>query len=491
MKQHSFASEFIKIASKYSAKNALFCDDKFYTYAEFSNIVSNIQQELLNKFSNHSLIAILDTNDVYTYAAALAVTLSGKAYIPLNPRFPADRNQLILRQAYCDIILSGKHSKELKELINEETYRVLITAEINNKEQALELIDLTTETAYIIFTSGTTGIPKGVPVSHSNLNSFFNFFIQNEKFKLNANDNYLQVYDLNFDVSVFSFFLPMLTGGCCYILPKSGIAYLNIAKYLQEYPITVLSMVPSVLTFLKPHFSELSFPQLRLSFFSGDILWQDLAEAWSKVIPNAEIINCYGPTETTIVCTWYPWDKNVAGKEAFNGIVPIGKSFLGMDFIIIDEEKKEVGKGELCFTGSQVIKQYLNKKSEEKFFDFNGKRFYRTGDLVSRNESNNLLFHGRVDHQVKVSGYRVELNEIEFQLGKITGMLNAVICIKGEQGESSLIAFIETDSIKQEWIEKLKSKVPFYMIPKKLIPVEKMPYNSNGKIEREKLKAFL
>jgi acyl-coenzyme A synthetase/AMP-(fatty) acid ligase len=284
-----------------------------------------------------------------------------------------------------------------------------------------------------------------------------------------------------------------------YLLPRKNFAWLEIPQMLDKDEITVLSMVPSVLHYLQPYLSGFRFEKLRYSFFSGDKLYHSLAAAWSKCLPFAEIINCYGPTETTIVCTWYRWHADQSGQESFNGVVPLGKPFPGMEFILMDENGKEVIQGEtgeICFSGPQVIDAYLNNTSEEQFFTKNKvgipQRFYCTGDRVKINPDGNLLFVGRTDTQVKINGYRVEPAETEAILNELTGSKqNAVISFTRKDGETGLCAFLEGAGNNNALATELRKRLPPHCVPELIRFVPEMPMSANGKIDRMELLRFV
>ncbi|MBA3706973.1 MAG: AMP-binding protein [Bacteroidetes bacterium] len=481
---------FFRSVLSYPKNNALWINNCYYSYEQFSQIVISIYKNIPTD-KIYERIGIYSNDDVYTYAGILAINLYGAAYVPLNNKFPIARNKSIAKQCELKLILSSVDDENLKE-ISKETNIVIIgdtSAALNKSQEISKEIDSFHKTqqpvSYILFTSGSTGEPKGVPVSHSNINHFFDFFLKNYAF--NQNDKFLQVYELTFDVSVFSFFMPMLVGACSYVVPNDEIKFIKIVRLLKEQEITVVSMVPGILHYIEKYLNEIQFDKLRYSFFSGDALYHNLAVKWKQSMPNGQIHNFYGPTETTIVCTCYPWNEIQSGKESVNGIVPLGKPFSGLHALIIDENNQAAEKGELCFTGSQVISNYLDL-NQDNFFDHRGKRYYKTGDIASYNTMGNLIFHGRTDNQVKISGYRVELGEIEFMIEKITTTKCTVLCTKDEKQMNTLIAFIETKHLNQGDLKRsLSMFLPDYMIPKQFVAIENFPLNLNGKIDKNKL----
>lgn len=479
---------FLQSVSLFPKSNAIYVDGKQYTYQQLWEIVDWIYHKIPTG-ETYPVIGIYCTGDLHTYASIIAVNLYGAAFVPLNTKFPETRNRKIVEQSNLSLILCSTQNDDLNfiangiEVIETKNGSNVIPPKIFEKftykktEQPI---------AYILFTSGTTGIPKGVPVSHSNVNHFFNFFLSNYDF--NEQDRFLQVYELTFDVSVFSFFMPLMVGACCYVLPDKGVKIFKIADYLKKFDITVISMVPTTLRYLAPYFNELSFPALRYSFFSGDALFHELAVKWNGSLPNGKIHNFYGPTETTIVCTRYVFDEERSAEESVNGIVPLGKMFEGMGFILVDENNQLVNKGELCISGTQVISGYLNNSDDDRFFIHNQIRYYKTGDIVSVNKHGNLVFYGRTDSQVKINGYRIELMELEHVISKITNTSVTVLCKPAENGLNKLIAYIEAKTINEHALkEKLNSILPAYMIPQQYVAVEKFVLNTNGKVDKKLL----
>jgi D-alanine--poly(phosphoribitol) ligase subunit 1 len=482
MHKSTSLAQVVKLAAlKFPDNKALHINEKYYNYSELFKIVDAVYKKIPRE-KVYDRIGIFCNDDVFTYASILAVNLYGAAYVPLNRKYPSQRNKRIIEESGIQLILTSSSEHNLFS----NHLEIIFTSDENRSDDSSELIQRSFQNiSYILFTSGSTGEPKGVPVTHSNVKAFFEHFFKNYDF--NSKDKFLQTYELTFDVSVFSFFMPLMVGACCYILPDQGSKPVKIAECLQKHEITVVSMVPGVIQYLEKYLPEIKLPSLRFSFFSGDALYYHQAVKWQQCLPNGKIHNFYGPTETTIVCTGYVFDEFKSEKESVNDIVPLGKAFDGMQFIIVDEDLKESSKGELCFSGDQVIPAYLNNSNEDKFFSYKNKRFYCTGDIASLNSNGNLIFHGRTDSQVKINGYRVELPEIENAINKMFGIKTIVLCVK-EKEINQLVAYIETASFKEEIIKrKLSELLPDYMIPFKFISTLSFPLNENGKIDRQAL----
>src|SRR5262249_49737678 len=277
----------------------------------------------------------------------------------------------------------------------------------------------------------------------------------------------------------------------CYYKPRKNMAFLAVSDVLERKLITVALMVPSVINYLKPYFSEITLPQVKYSLFCGEALYHETLSGWAHCVPNAKIENLYGPTEATVFCLRYEWQRGELPHRHGKGIVPIGRPMEGIhafkvNAAISDEE------GELCVSGDQVTSGYWNNpaKTAEVFGTTdNGGKFYRTGDLCKIDQGGNFLYLGRMDGQVKIDGHRVELEEIEFHARELCGDRGVVAIVDtSEAGSHFIVLFIESDTdLKHGLKEHLKRQLPDYMIPKEIVTTRLFPLNSNGKIDRKAL----
>ena len=333
-------------------------------------------------------------------------------------------------------------------------------------------------------------------ITHDNLESFIDAFWE-LNYTISNTDRCLQMFDLTFDLSVVSYLAPLLKGACIYTVSNTGIKYLEVLKLISNYELTFTLMVPSILHSLRPFFRKINCASLKFSMFCGEALHLDITEEWSKCIPNATIANVYGPTECTIYCTNYIYNRN-GGNKSYNGILSVGKDMTHTKTIIIDKENKPLNnneEGELCLSGSQLTSGYwkndsINKKS---FFYLNlngvNTRFYKTGDLCRKDDDTDLLYIGRIDFQAKVQGYRIELSEIEFYSKKIISTVNLVAVIITNKLRNTEVALaIESTSFDtDDFVTKLKSHLPIYMVPSKILFYNTLPLNVNGKIDRKRI----
>lgn len=485
----NFAQSFFKMCQKFPDHSAVYTQNRSYSYKELYEAVEGIYRLLLTTNVKANAIGVYTFPNLQTAASILAISAYGSAYVPINPKFPIARNCLILQDSEIEFILS---SEELKDY----ECQVLLTDDLP-KAKTTYSFDLPPiveqDLAYVLYTSGSTGLPKGVPLSKENLGELFNFFLQ--EYDFNENDRFLQNFEWTFDASVWSFLLPLITGGSTYLLSGEGIKFVAILKALQEHKITAVLLVPSVLALGQKYLKELHFPELRFCVFGGEALSHSLLTQWKKVCPNARMENHYGLTEASVHISRYVWEEERSAKESYNDIVPIGKIYPNTDFLIIDEQMENcpVGvPGDLCLAGPQIVNHYVNNVEPDRFFDRveNGvsKHYFRTGDLVKLNENGNLLYVGRNDEQVQIQGHRVELKEIEFEMKKLLDGPAAVVVHEDELNRKTLIAFVEEDKYSESQIkEKLEAKLGFYMIPKRVIVLKEMPLSINGKIKKKEL----
>ncbi len=489
-----YLNKYIKDSFNYHSKNpAFFINGHFYTYSLLDKTVSAIRQAIcLNTPESEKIIGLIANDDLETYAAIIALWFEGKAYVPLNPESPRERNKLIVIEAGIKTVIDSSKQPLFEEYKPIETKNLAIS-EIDLPLKYFAGDDL----AYLLFTSGTTGIPKGVPITRDNLTGFISAF-DALGFNIGPNDRCLQMFDLTFDLSIMSYLVPLLKGACVYTVPKDKIKYGYIAELLEEQQLTVALMVPSILHFLRPYFEEIEYPELRYNLFCGEALPLDLTIEWSRCVPNSKIINVYGPTEDTIFCTHYTFKKNKPNKS-YNGILSIGKPMKGTEMIIVDENNNILSSnksGELCLSGRQLTPGYWNNdsKNKEAFFEIEYKdrltKFYKTGDLSYADEEGDFYYSGRLDHQIKIQGFRVELSEIEFHCKTYLGKINVVASdYTNKTGNSEIGLAIESDSFETEGLlNYIKLKMPPYMIPSQIRFVNPFPLNVNGKTDRKVLK---
>jgi len=489
----SILDRFVAHSTRFPNDPAIVIEERSYTYSELSRFSSGICALLKGHgVSKGDRVGILTENTLHTYASLLGIWGCGACYVPLNPDNPVERNVGIIGDAGLHVLLYADQEEQARELAF--TFGRHCRAVTNRISPARDHLEPVTQGAgdlcYLLFTSGTTGKPKGVPIYHQNLSAFLEMIVDRGRYDFTRADRFIQMFELTFDLSVFSFLVPWSVGASCYTLPHRGIAYLEVADILQTHDITVGLLVPSVISYLRPYFGEISLPRMRHSLFCGEALPHETLSGWAPCVPHARIENLYGPTEATIFCLRYEWQRGEAAHPQGKGIVPIGKPMQGMGAFLVREPSSD--EGELWLTGEQVTHAYWNNpsKTAECFrLNENGNRAYRTGDLCRMDQAGNFLYLGRIDNQVKIDGHRVELEEIEFHAREFCGDHQAVATVHTDNaGLQSILLFIESEKALREGLGGyLKKQLPAYMIPKEVVRVSVFPRNSNGKTDRNAL----
>jgi amino acid adenylation domain-containing protein len=481
--------------NQFKDNNAFCINGIFYKYKVLEETVSKIRKSIRENIEeNEKIIGLITNDDLETYATIIALWFEGKAYVPINTETPKERNEIIIKEAEIQTIISSSI------VTNFENNKIIFTDKLLEKLSEYSIQNTKdTDLAYMLFTSGTTGIPKGVPINRENLTGIIHA-LNAMNLQINESDKCLQMSELTFDVSITSFLFPLLKGACVYTIPKGKIKYSYIYELMEDHQLTVVTLVPSVLNYLHKYFDEIYLPNVKYSILTAEALPINLANDWSKCVPNAKIINLYGPTENTVWSTFYYY-KNENLNQSYNGMLAIGKAMYGNETIIVDEENNLLvngEKGELCLAGTQLTTGYWKneEKNKEAFFylAYNNKptRFYKTGDLCSMDKNGEILYMGRLDFQTKIQGFRVELSEIEFHIKSLLNNLNvvAVPYINKTNNTEIGLVFESIGFDTENLITFLKTKMPFYMIPSKIVFVENISLNSNGKVDRKKAQSL-
>lgn len=477
-------------------RNAFCIDGQFYTYSILGKYISAIRCALLSANKDNQKVGLVINDDIETYASIFALWLEGKCYVPLHPSWPLERCQDICEQVDIDLILDSSEKTRYSDVT------VIPTTTLHNSVDMLSPRENVPEEelAYILFTSGSTGKPKGVQLMRINVAAFMDSFWKTG-IVISSDDRCLQAFDLSFDVSVQSYLVALTKGACVYTIPHGQIKYVYASELIEEQKITFGAMAPSMLRYLKPYFDEIDATSLKACILTAEACPLNLMETWYDCAINTEIYDFYGPTECTIYCTYYKLTKEGKNKS-LNGIISIGKPMANCIGLILDEQGNEVPtgeKGELCIAGDQVTKGYWmnEEKNASSFFykEINGviQRFYHTGDLCYKDVDGDIMYSGRLDHQAKIQGFRVEMGEIEFHAREFLNGKN-VVCLAFDNKDqlTEIAMFIESEEFNpDEMIAYMRSKMPAYMIPTRLFYVPHFPLNSNDKVDKVKLKAMI
>jgi amino acid adenylation domain-containing protein len=486
---------------------ALWLRGRLISYGQLFAAAAKAATSIVESTEPGERLAILAQSSFPAYAGVLASILSGRAYVPINMKFPFERQIYIASTADCSRIVADKFSQrrcgELLGKLGPKIKEIQIPEPAEDDTGPVNFRDPrfapNANLAYVMFTSGTTGVPKGVAVRRDNVASYLQAI--KKVTPLEPGMRCTQLFDLSFDLSVHDLLHSWASGGCLYIMGNEDA--LDPVGFAQRHALQSWFSVPSVVALARRlnRLAPGALTDLRLSLFCGEPLPVSIAEEWASVAPNARLFNLYGPTEATIAITAHEF---VSSPEDVSrpASVPLGEAFEDCAAVVVDEAGKPAAMGELWLGGAQITDGYINNKDEmEKKFvrsvlpGFSYDRWYRTGDVVRSDAKFGLIFEGRVDHQVKIQGYRIELLEIEEVLRRASGSPEAAAVpwpLTETGAAEGIVAFVGTSSkTEREIIDSCRSQLPSYMAPRQIFFVEKLPLNANGKVDRNELRRML
>lgn len=513
--------DFLQTAARFAARPALWLEGRQYDYREVASCVSRLARALHR--IDGGVCAILGERSLTAYCAPLACLLAGKTFVPLGIHFPAARMRSMLARSGATLLIAGAGTDALlAELLNGTDAALAVLRPEHGKaagqalpaphrafadgqfdhgdDPPLETPLATAGPAYLLFTSGSTGQPKGVAVGHPALRAYV-AAIRTRLPELDEHQRCSQFFEPTFDLALHDLFVTWNTGACLYSVP-AGELMLPV-EFANRHRLSVWFSVPSMLATLQ-RFRLLrpdALPHLKLALLCGEALPGPLAAAWREAAPGARMENLYGPTEATIACTAHA----LAGNHDAVSVVAIGRPLPGMAVVVLDGHDAPVATGvvgELHLGGVQLADGYWQDPAltHARFPTLTvpgqtATRWYRTGDLAMMDTAGVLHYRGRVDRQVKLRGYRVELQEIEAQLRALACTNEvAVLPLPVAPGEplQGVAAFVAGSALGvPAIIDACRAHLPAYMVPVQVRLLESMPLNANGKTDHHRLAALL
>lgn len=507
---------------RYPDKLFLKFGDEKITYREFDLFTNRLANFLLSKgVKRNDRICFFMNRSIDAFKALFGVLKADGIYVAVNPGTPGERLRFIINDCGCKTIIVNKEYFQLlnkvldgetegltiivlagySDMTNVKKDKIFFLNDINaSSENQREYENIDIDLAYILYTSGSTGEPKGVMVSHRNIMDYTEWAV--DFFKIKSDDRIANTSGLYFDLSVFDIYGSVKSGASVHIIPDGFLKFpKKIVDLLDEDGITVWNSVPSLLTYISKMgvLKSGALSSLEKIVFCGEVMPTQTMIDWMNVYPDKLYVNLYGPAETTCESMYYVINEKPADPHV---PIPIGKACQNTEVFALKEDMTPVlpgEEGELHIRGSSNTMGYWNnkKKSAASFIEspinvFFNEKIYATGDIVKLREDGNYDFVGRKDFQIKFMGYRVELGEIEAALSAFDYIIECgVVAIDDESVEGKkIVAFVSTgSSVKEEEVKKdIGKKVPPYMVPKEVIIVNNIPKNLHGKIDRIKLK---
>ena len=472
---------------------ALHCGEEQLSYAELNARADQLAAVLREKGINRGdIIGVIAENSLETIVGFLGIVKAGGVYLPIDPKYPRDMIAYLLEDSKAALVLVQIHISDKIDL----EIQALILEDLAIKpagESGIENISTPDDLAYIIYTSGTTGRPKGVMIENRSIvNQLLGLA---DRFGFDNTLNHMLLSSISFDASIQNIMLPLVTGGRLFI-PKSDTALdlSRLKEFIKEYWINVFDGVPMLMEAFIDTFEKEEKLYLKYIILGGDVFPVRLVDKIRKSINCENIINIYGPTETTINASAFEINR----EELFRESVPIGYPLSNYDMYILDKDKNLVPigvDGELHIGGAGVARGYLNNLglTEEKFIlnpYRKGQRLYKTGDIARRRSDFGIQFRGRKDYQVKIRGYRIELGEIEECLVNHRLIEEAVVvAVNAGADHIRLCAYVTSESEVDSLEIKayLGEKIAEYKIPAYIIRIDKMPLTPSGKVDRSRL----
>ncbi|MDO5338345.1 MAG: amino acid adenylation domain-containing protein [Eubacteriales bacterium] len=488
-------------AQKFPDKTAFADENREISFKETKEEAQRIATVLIKRGFFKKPVAVFMDKRVECIPVFMGIAYSGNFYTVVDVHMPVARIEKIMDTLNPAVIITDKKHEAATAAFAGES-EVLLYEELAEQKADKEELRQTreriidTDVLYVLFTSGSTGNPKGVIISHKAVIAYVEWGA--EAFSLNKDTIFGNQTPFYFVMSGFDIYQTLRNGCTTYVIPRRLFSFpVPLLSFIREHRINTLYWVPSVLCLIANFkaLPEVHLDDLKYVIFGGEVMPSKQLNMWRREYPDVKFVNGYGPTELTDVCTYYVVDREIDDRES----LPIGIPCNHMDILVLDENGQAVPYGEigeLCGRGPSVAYGYYNnpEKTREAFVQnpLNPnypETIYRTGDLVRYNERGELIYISRKDFQIKHMGNRIELGEIETAVSALEGI--DMNCCLYDTRRSKIVLFYVGSLEEKEVRERLKMAVPEYMVPNRIKKMKQLPMNLNGKIDRAKLKEML
>jgi len=487
-------------AERYPERPAFGDVDKDITFAELEQKAKAVGTLLADEIGIAEPVAFYMDKSVDATCAMFGAVYAGGFYSFLDVKQPQARTESVLGILEPKVIftdaenfdrISGYNTNakiwKIEEVLAADT--IIDEAKLKNVRDNFQDVN----PLYVNFTSGSTGVPKGVVVCHRSVIEFISCFT--EIFGIRETDIIGNQAPFDFDVSVKDIYSGLMTGAKVQIIPKKYFSMpTNLMDYLADKEVTTLVWAVSAMCFVSvmKGFDYRLPEKIHTVMFSGEVLPIKHYKIWKHFLPNAKFVNLYGPTEITCNCTYYVLDREFGDAD----VIPMGKAFPNEKVFLLDENDQLVTEkgvqGEICVGGTALaLGYYKDRERTDQVFVQNplnkayNEMIYRTGDLGKYDDNGDLVYVSRKDFQIKHLGHRIELGEIEAVTMAREGVTRT--CCIYDSEKQRLILFYTGEREKIDLMKELRTVLPPFMLPNALVPVEEMPLNKNGKIDRNKL----
>ncbi len=496
--------EFIESnANRFADKTAFRDIDNEITYSQLLELSKRIGSSLSSIKTKNKPIAIYLDKDVRILPSMFGITYSGNFYVVLDSEMPIERINKIFSTLSPVAILTDTKYYNSAEKLDTDAQIFIYDDAVKHKIDENELMSIRskqidTDPLYALYTSGSTGVPKGAIVSHRSVIAYSEWVV--ETFKINSETVFGNQTPFYFSMSVTDIYSTIRTGATLVIIPKQYFTFpIKLVEFLNSNFVNTIYWVPSAMSIAANFklFAAAKPEYLKTVLFAGEVMPTKQLNYWINNL-NSDILyaNLYGPTETTDICTYYVVDRKFRDDEA----LPIGRHCNNCDVVIVNSKGEEAAageEGELIVRGSFLANGYYNnpQKTSEAFVQnpLNSaypEIVYKTGDLVKENEYGEIIYISRKDFQIKHMGYRIELGEIETAASSLENMQECV-CVYDSENDKIVLIYCARKTDEKMIMNELSNKLPPYLLPNRFIKLKQMPHNQNGKIDRAYLKTII